>query len=323
MPAPLLDVRALDARLRRTPLAFALAFLALNGVRGADFPQFRWLTAHPLALIPEAGGQFRHGSPFTFFLGAPLAQLFGPHAAWALVTAGGLVLLALALRRFLGRFPSAQAETVWLVLASTPLCAVLTRWLGKSDPYLIAFYLWLAAGPRRPLARAALAAAMVLCHREMATVMLAVHLFYARRDAAPVLCGLAAGHALILVYWHLLLPAPPFSRARFAALRAPEILGGFARNPLVHVAAALGWFWRHYAAQLRRWRDLAPLVLVIAVAAWTMDFTRVATLCALPIVLHVAARVPAAAPRAAWPLLYLLQPQIEDGGVVWGWSWLR
>jgi hypothetical protein len=304
---------------------FLLGFLLLNGVRGSDFPQFRFLVEHPLALLPEVDGQFRHGSPLTYLAGVPLAELFGPHAAFALVTAGGFGLLALALRRFLRPFPAAQRATILVVLASTPLLVVLTRWIGKSDPYLAAFYL-LVVTARRPALQALLAAAMVLCHREIATVILVLHIACARRDVAPLLAGLAAGHGLVLAYWHLLLPAPPASRAQYAAGHREAILAAVVTAPLVHIAFALNWFWYFLFAHARRARDLAPIAVVLLVAAMATDFTRVASLCALPIILHVAVRTPAAAlPRARWfPLLFVVQFQVEGFlGRTYDWNWLR
>lgn len=307
---------------------FLLGFLLLNGVRGCDFPQFRFLVENPLALLPELDGQFRHGSPLTYFVGVPLADLFGPHVAFALVTAAGFVLLAFALRRFLRPFAAAQRHTILVVLVSTPLLLVLTRWIGKSDPHLVAFYLLLVTS-RRPAVQALLAAAMVLCHREIATVILVLHVACARRDVAPVAAGLIAGHGLIFAYWHLLLPAPPASRAQYAAGHRDVIFAAVATAPLVHVAFALNWFWHFLVAHTRRARDLAAIVaivVVLAVAALTTDFTRVASLCALPIILHVAVRTPAAAlPRARWvPWLFLLQFQVEGFlGRTYDWNWLR
>lgn len=303
---------------------FLLGFVLLNGVRFTDVADAQRLAAQPFALLADVERQFLHGSPFTFVLAAPAAELLGPWPAWILVTAGGFAVLALALRRFLAAFAPAQRHTILVVLASSPLLLVLTRWIGKSDPYLVGFYLLFITEPRAAV-KSSLAAAMVLCHRELASVILVLHLVCARRDVAPLVAGLAAGHGLVLGYWQLL-PAPPATRAAYAAGHGETILGAVAHAPLVHVAFALNWFWYFLAANARRARDVLPVVAVLGVAALATDYTRVASLCALPIILHVAVRTPAAAlPRArAVPLLFLVQFQIEGFlGRVHDWSWLR
>src|SRR5262249_17503172 len=161
--------------LRRRPAWFLLAFLALNGVSATDGSDFRILAEDPLALHPNPDRQFLHSSPFTFFVGAPLVRLLGAEAALPLVPVAGLVALLWSVRRLLGRLSPPQAQIVWRVLASTPLLFVLTHWLGKSDPFLVAFYLAIVAGARRPVTRFLLATAMIVCHREIGTLILVLH----------------------------------------------------------------------------------------------------------------------------------------------------
>lgn len=324
---------AANERLRRQPGWFLLAFLVLNGVRFTDVHDFGLLATDPMALLPRLDKQFLHGSPFTFFIAAPIACLVSPIGAFAMVNAAGFLLLAVALRRFLGRFTTRQAHTLCLVLLSTPLLLVLTRWIGKSDTFLIGFYLLLAVDPKRPIARCALALAMVLCHREIGTIVLVVHLLFRRHDALPVLAGLALGHCLVLVYLFELLPAPPQSRAQYVGQHALQLLRAFTANPIGHLLFSLNWFWIFFIAYLRRPGDrltVAVFVVLFGFAIMAFDFTRVVSLCTLPIIVRVAVRlaseadvVPALSLAAPFPLLFLAQFQIEGDGRVHDWSWLR
>jgi len=331
MPFASIDwLAAVNERMRRRPAWFLLAFLIVNGVHGTDAHDFAILAARPFALHPDVERQFMHSSPLTFLIGAPLARLVGVDAAFPMVSAAGFLLVAFALTRFLRRFPAREAETIGIVLLSSPLLLVLTRWIGKSDPFLVAFYLLLAADPRSPLTKGALATAIVLCHREIGTIVLGVHLVLFRRDAVPVLAGLAAGHAALLAYLFELLPAPPRSRAQFAEGRALELLEALSMNPIVHIAFALNWFWIFLAIHLGRSRErvtAVALLIVFVAATVAFDFTRVMAVCALPIIVHVAVRLaPDAPPLLAsgpFPLLFLAQFQIEGAGWVHDWSWLR
>ncbi len=326
---------AANRRMRRQPAWFLLVFLVVNGLQVSDARDFALLAGNPLALLPSVDKQFLHGSPFTFFIAAPIASLAGGHVALAVTIAAGLLLLALALRRFLGRFSAPDRETLTIVLLSTPLLLVLTRWMGKSDLFLVGFYLLLAASDERGIVKTCLAVLVVLCHREIGSIVLAVHLLLCRRDLLPVLAGLALGHLLVLGYFFALLPSPPHSRVDFAHHHVTELLRARARAPIGHVLFSLNWFWIFlvvFLGQTRASRDrLCALLLggLLLVGALAFDYTRVVSLCALPIVLHIAVRLtrtnalPSLLGRAPFPLLFLAQFQIEGRGQIHDWSWLR
>jgi hypothetical protein len=101
-----------------------------------------------------------------------------------------------------------------------------------------------------------------------------------------------------------------------------EILSGFIANPLAHLVFSLGWFWMLFVIELRRRPRIAYIAVVavaLGAASLTYDYTRVATMCALPVIVQVArglATSPGGLPRflrrLPFPLVFLLQFQIED-----------
>jgi hypothetical protein len=124
-----------------------------------------------------------------------------------------------------------------------------------------------------------------------------------------------------------LLSAPPVSRSAYAQIHRAEILRGFIANPLAHLVFSLGWFWMLFVIELRRRPRIAYIAVVavaLGVASLTYDYTRVATMCALPVIVQVAlglATSPRGFPRflrrLPFPLVFLLQFQIQDA------QWIR
>jgi hypothetical protein len=133
---------------------------------------------------------------------------------------------------------------------------------------------------------------MTLCHCEIATVVLVGHVVVRRRDAAAVLIGLGLGHLAVPRV------SPPAAvRTAGVSLRSCPHPPG--RDPE----------WLH--------RQSAGTSGVLA--RLTYDYTRVATLCALPVIVQVAlglATRPDGLPRflrrLPFPLVFLLQFQIQD-----------
>src|SRR5262245_51527722 len=123
-------LRALNERLRRQPLLFAVVFVLLNGVDWTDLDDFFSLVSHPARLHPQVDHQFLHSSPLNFLLGAGLAGPFGACPAFVIVHAAGLIFVALAFAVFLRGLPG-RREDAALVFWSAPLLLVLTQWFGK------------------------------------------------------------------------------------------------------------------------------------------------------------------------------------------------
>src|SRR5207244_997793 len=75
-------------------------------------------------------------------------HLAGADATFVIVTASGFALLAFAFARLARTVSRDGAAAFTMVVLSTPLLLVVTRWMGKSDPLVIALYvLLLAAAP--------------------------------------------------------------------------------------------------------------------------------------------------------------------------------
>src|SRR3954468_22114692 len=172
---------AANARVLRHPLCFVAVFVVLYGVNGTDRADFEQLASHPLTLHPNLDRQFLHSSPLPYAAGYPLVQLVGAGAAFVMVSAAGFGLLAWGLARLLRSLPADTAADVVVVLLSSPLLLVVTRWIGKPDPVVIGLYLLLVSAPRAAWLRTALAVLLVLCHREIATFVLVGHLVVWRR----------------------------------------------------------------------------------------------------------------------------------------------
>jgi len=130
--------------LRDHPLFVIPLFLCAYGVASIDVGDFRMLSAAPLQLHAEPSRQFLHFSPLPFFLGYPAAQAVGPDWAFAIVMLGGLIFSAAALRHFVAaRYGTRQNDAMLMVFA-TPLMIVLSQYIGKSYPFMVAFLLLLA-----------------------------------------------------------------------------------------------------------------------------------------------------------------------------------
>jgi hypothetical protein len=325
-------LRRLNASLAGHGAWFVVAFVIVNGVGTVDFDDFRVLATHPFALHPALGRQFLQSSPLTYLLGAPLAKVVGVTAAYCIVALVGLAIAWYGIARWLQRFRASETAIVALVLSATPLLLVLTRWLGKSDAFLLGFYLAFAAlEPSRRFAKSVLVVGMVLAHREIGTIALVGHVVLFRRDFAAIVIGSAIGHGTIFAYHHAVLPSPPESRVAVAERLTAETIDAFVRAPFAHLAVSFNWFWI-FLATCRARSDAALWMFIagiVAAAAFALDYTRVVTLCALPIYLHVGERLasaPDSVPRFLrafpFPLAFVLQFQFELGQVH-DFSWFR
>ncbi len=175
--------------LRDHPLFVIPLFLCAYGVASIDVGDFRVLSAAPLQLHVDPSRQFLHFSPLPFFLGYPVTRAIGPAWAFAVVMLGGLIFSAAALRRFVAvRYGSRQNDAMLMVFA-TPLMIVLSQYIGKSDPFMVAFLLLLVASTH-PMVQVVMACLVVVSHLEMgllvlvSAIFLRSCLFGGRRSAA-------------------------------------------------------------------------------------------------------------------------------------------
>lgn len=311
---------ALVRGLARQPLALAALVVLLYGVNTTDFDDFARITRDPFVTHPEVTRQFLHSSPLTLFMGWPLTRLFGAGASYAAVSVLGVVVLAIGAWLYLrGRSPD-QRRIIGLVFLSTPLLLVLCRWLGKSDTYLLGFYVALLACRGRGLLRAGLALLLVLAHREIGLIILSGDAILRRRLDGAAALGAGVAVALVALY-HAKLSVPPFSRVDLALSYLKRGLLGWIRVPVAHLLLAFGWFWMVLVARGRT-ADLSRVALVIllcfALAMDGADFTRDFILCATPLVAYTAEaaaadeRLGSLLTRWPFPLPFLIQLQLES-----------
>lgn len=308
---------AVAVALRRHPTLFASAFLLLYAYKIEDFSDFAQITANPFVTHPDATRQFLHSSPLTLFFGWPLTHLAGAPASFTVVCGAGFGLLLFALRRYLDGRKAEERSTILFVAFSTPLLLVLTQWVGKQDPYLISFYLLVVASRDNAWASGLFSLLLVLCHKELGTVMLAGDCLLRWSISPGIVLGAVLGNALVSLYLGSL-STPPLSRTGLALRYMQDGFTGWVANPVGHVLFGFNWFWLVLAAGRNAlpWsRVVLFLVLCFAIGFDGADFTRDILLCGLPLVVYTAERL-AAAPegsrvaRGRLPLLFLLQVQI-------------
>jgi hypothetical protein len=273
--------------LRANPFLVIPLFLALYGYGSIDRTDFARLSASPLELHVIPGRQFLHSSPLTFFLGYPLTKTIGNNLSFAIVMAGGWACFVLALGWFAKVRYGSRRNDAMLMLFATPLLIVLSQFLGKSDPYLVAALLGLAAAASGPV-QVLLACVVVLCHLEMGLMILGSAMFLRIVPWRTALVGGAIGALLVLGYQHYLLPAVPQSRAGIGMELLEESLDSVLSTPVTHLVLTFGPFWLCVLmARPSDWRWRMVLAATAAVSVITLDFTRVFVLVGLPMIIAV------------------------------------
>lgn len=268
------------------------ALVWLYGWRTIDTVEWRTITAAPFAVALDPAQQFLYGSPFTFLLGSYYQrQGLTFDAAFVVVHGAGLIFFAAALFQCLTTLCSASGRAAGLiVLAGSPLLFVVLTWIGKSDPYLLSFYLLLVC-TRSPLTQALLAVLMIACHRELATAILVAHTILhgpVRAIASGAIAGLAGSFA----FTFFLLQSVPASRFDFMLANAADLLRRVAAYPLTYVVAALGPFWLYLARpSALTARRVAVLIMATSLAVLTFDFTRVFVIVSTPLLLVITREV--------------------------------
>src|SRR5262249_10204580 len=183
---------------RRLPHSYAAVlllvgvFAAIYGLKLSDAAEFRAIALDPFRVAVPPDHQFLYGSPFTFLLGNYYVHhAVDVDAAFYLVAACGAELLAIAIHRAFGAMLPPEARPVAvLVLFTSPLLLVVNSFVGKSDPYLIAFFLLLTTATSAG-SIVILATAMPLCHSELGAIILAGYLCLHPDRWRPIVTGLA------------------------------------------------------------------------------------------------------------------------------------
>ena len=313
----------------RRPVLLAIAFLALYGIRRADVLDFSLLTSDPFVTLPNPTHQFLHSSPLTIFIGWPITRLFGAGISSWIVSIGGLTALICVTIAYLRHLPLDQRAVALLVVFSTPILMVLTRWVGKGDPYILALFLLTLDHRRGWAIHGLLCAVLVLAHKELGTIVLIVDALMRWRLRPATVAGLVAGNALVSVYLASLSVAP-MSRVNLAVHYLTEGAVGWAHNPVAHLILTFGWFWCFLFVRRREpdaLRVAIAVALCLALSFDGADYTRVFVLCTFPIVVYTAeaiARAPASSRLVAtspFPLAFLIQMQVESFDHITDTSW--
>jgi hypothetical protein len=316
----------------RHPSVPVALFVALYGFTITDANEYRAISANPFVLSLGPEYQFLYTSPLTFFLGSYYQHHGVEQWTSFLIVAGlGLLLFALAVRAWrTSRFAPEDRAAATTILLSSPLLFVIVFWVGKSDVYLLAFFLLLVAS-ESGLTRSILATLMVCCHRELGAAVLIAYLCLDTQPWRSVGAGLLVGELALLAYTQHLLPAPPQSRAEYWLAHRTELFAFLLAHPIWHLVGTLGPFWLLLAWRRRiTIREAGVLLGALALAAFAIDFTRIFVIAAAPVLLAVTTDVVAALRRdgglrlgrarvpayALW-LLMLVQVQLAGPKVFW------
>jgi hypothetical protein len=313
----------------RAALLFG-AIVLVTGVRFADLSQLVALHAQPFRLLDSPQKWFLHGSLLNIFAGHALhvespLQIRGFYLAATFLAIGAIL--------YYGHRGLADPGERWrffVLVALSPLLHVLVFWVGKSDAFLVAGYFLLLLA-RGPLVVGALALGMTLAHQEIATVLLAVHALLHRPRPALLLAlvaGWAAGLGVHQVYLAQL-GITGSSRVLWAAGRLEAFARSNFARPVAMLALSFSWFWIPVLVFLRERRGWAVPGLAagcFAVATFGVDFTRVFTVMALPLIVHVARELARAEGGVLQPhfraftLLAFVQMELAIGRV-WDNGW--
>lgn len=312
--------------LRDRPLLVFPLFLGLYGYGTIDVSDFEVLSAAPWQLHVEPSRQFLQFSPLAFFLGYPLTSLIGARWSFAIVMLGGFAFFAASLARFAAVRYGAHRHDAMLMVFATPLLIVLSQYLGKGDPYMVALVLLLVSSSH-PIAQVLLACLVVLSHLEMGLLVLASAVVLGIVPFRTTAFGAAAGFLGIYGYHHYLLPATPQSRAAMGTAYLSEAVAAVINTPILHLVFTFGAFWSCvFTAWPMNWRWRVVCLGTMAIACATLDFTRVFVLLGLPLVIAVVDAIFPQPPHAAsdheaprWfialPLCALVQVHLLSGYV--------
>jgi hypothetical protein len=190
-------------------------------------------------------------------------------------------------------------------------------WIGKSDPYLLGFFLLLTCSPS-PASQVALASLMIASHGELATLLLLMHGVLVPGRWRPIALGLIVGHGMLALYTGMLSPEPT-SRADFAWQHAAELIGIFAATPLLHLFVPAMLTAMYAVMRTLTWRAATVLAVALAFAIVAQDFTRVFTILSTPVLIDAARTIALSRQSAVtwlWPLAFL-QLHLAGTNLLW------
>lgn len=303
----------------RRPWLLAALIAVAYGIRLNDLRELVDAAVDPYRMVLPPEREFLYGSPLPLFLVSYFIHQGLPGlAAYAWVQVMGAGLFLVGLHRALGRGVNQETRDLALtVLLTTPLLVTLLLWFGKSDLYLLGFFL-LLAGSASEASQVALAVLMMVSHRELATVLLLMYGLLTPGRWRPIAIGLLVGHAILAGYTGMLSPQPA-SRADFARQHATELIGVFAATPLLHLLVPATLTVIFAAMRTLSWRAVAVLAVALAFAIVAQDFTRVFTIISTPLLVDAARTIAVNRPSVVtwlWPLAFI-QVHLAGTNLLW------
>jgi hypothetical protein len=260
------------------------AWLLLHGLGLNDYTVFGKITADLSQVAVEPQMQFLYSSPFMFALGKLLRPL-GQGASFAVAYGCGLVLMCYTFWRWLEVTLPGRSSSALLFLLWSPLLIVTMHWMGKGDPWLLGFYMLHRSSKHRNT-HVLWCLLMVLCHREMGTLLVLLECICQRQIRWASVPGLVLGHALIWLYHHKILDHVPIGRIGFLGDNWLNIPYDNLTNFFGFLALSLGSYWIYlFAFAPPKRQEVIALLICFGAALMTLDYTRVFTILALPIIL--------------------------------------
>jgi hypothetical protein len=306
------------------------AVVVVTGVRFVGLPFLVSLHADPLRLLERQDQWFLHGSILNIFVGHALHVVEPLQIQGFYLVASLLAMAALLYYGHRALPDEGPRWTFFLLVALSPVLHVLVFWIGKADPFIVAAYAFLLL-TRNPVAAGGLSLAITLSHQEIATILLAVHVAL-HRPRPATLVGLIAGWAIGLglhqVYATQIGLAGSFRVGWLWDRPGALARMNFAR-PLTMAAFSFCWFWAAVLVFLHERRErliMGLAALCFGVAALALDFTRVFTLMALPLIVYIARELAREEGGALRPwrrslvLLAFMQMELAQGRV-WDNGW--
>ena len=306
---PLVDMHFYPPRTNIQLLAGATLFLALSVITSdvafidLDLPEY-WVTLSPTNVHPYR--QFLLDNAFFNILGYGLtAALGGGHAisVGMFKTTMTLITFACFATLVLGSLSAYGPERAGVFLACislTTLDYTLLHWIGKTDPLLVMAYCIVFFGRKKPIASAIGFFLIAGFHLEQALIIGLIHIIiiqFERSISFNTLCGIATGiaAAACIFFWYksTISVGARMDRAEFARIVLLQSLAYFVGNWYIAVVTVMfGAWWLVIREIADSWRGFfylsAATGLATLASAATLDYSRVATLLAMPISFYLA-----------------------------------
>lgn len=342
---PLADLHFYPPRTNVQLLSASALFLAMSVLTSdmafidLDLPEY-WVTLSPANVHPYR--QFLLDNVLFNILGYGLtAALGGGYAisvgmfkvTMALVTLACFATLVLG---SLSAYGPERAAVFLACISLTTLDYTLLHWIGKTDPFLVMAYSIVFFGRKSPAVSAIGFFLIAGFHLEQALIISLIHIIimqFERSISLKALCGIAAGIAaavcIFFLYKSTISVGTRMDRTEFARIVLLQSLAYFVGNWYIAIVTVMfGAWWLVIRAIADSWRGFlylsAATGLATLASAATLDYSRVATILAMPITFYLAKEAASRwkpgmgigfTPAAACLMVALLGIEIRSGAL--------